>query len=575
MLRSGGDVRPALLKVSYWLVTVTAVALTVGVWFRVAAPSGPSANSEPEIMTAALEPAAAPAPPPSPALAALRRQLPQLAKRGHPDDVAAVRSYYETHALLWITDSGFSPRAKLAMAELRKADDWGLRASDFPSPRLPAGDLSPEAAADAEIKLTLSVLKYARYARGGQISDPSRISEVLDYKPPVRPPRLVLAELAKTDAPDAYLRGLNPKHEQFEKLRQLLIKLRRPEGANVDTTIAYGEKLQSAMPRLQSSSLERPPRQLSAQTAADIDRILVNMERWRWLPVNLGKLYVWNNVPEFLTRVVKDGKIINSDRIVAGQPDWPTPSFSADMRTIVFHPSWGVPDGIKRKELGPLLRNSSSGGLLGLFTGTQSSQAVLEAHKLQVFYHGQQIDPNQVNWSSVNISAYDFRQPPGPTNVLGAIKFLFPNKFDVYMHDTPDRAFFARSFRGLSHGCMRVGDPRRLAEVLLAEDKGWSKEKVASLFAGGTQEVALTTPIPVYNTYFTAMVDYKGNLRSFGDLYDLDARVGRALLGRNVRFETPSYGAEVAAIQQQERRRQTGGSGPPTLVDAISNIFSP
>jgi murein L,D-transpeptidase YcbB/YkuD len=126
-------------------------------------------------------------------------------------------------------------------------------------------------------------------------------------------------------------------------------------------------------------------------------RILVNMERWRWLPAELGEFHVWNNVPEFLTRVVKKGETIHSDRIVAGQPDWPTPAFSADMTMIVFHPSWGVPDGIKRKELWPLLRNSSAGGLVGLFTGAPSSRAVLERHKLEAYHQGRPIDPNQVD----------------------------------------------------------------------------------------------------------------------------------------------------------------------------------
>jgi murein L,D-transpeptidase YcbB/YkuD len=144
------------------------------------------------------------------------------------------------------------------------------------------------------------------------------------------------------------------------------------------------------------------------------------------------------------------------------------------------------------------------------------------------------------------------------------------------MHDTPERDLFARSFRGLSHGCMRVGDPRRLAEVLLAEDKGWSAEKVASLFGGGSREVALTSHIPVHVTYFTAMVDYQGGLRTFGDLYGLDARVGAALLGRKVRFETPRYDAQAIAGSEQDRQpRQRQASGAPSIADAIADIFSP
>jgi len=562
---------------SWFLTIVTTVGLLAVAWFSLLhGKSDMSATQVADLTTGALQSTEQAAPvPPSAALVAVRKGLPAFSGGANRDDLAAAAAFYGGHTgpLLWLTESGLSDKARAVIGEIRKADDWGLRARDFTLPTLPPGELSPEAAAAAEIRLTLAVLKYARYARGGRIRDPSRISKLLDRTPPVRPPKRVLADIAVADVPDSYLRGLHPKHEQFQKLRQLLLKLRKPGG---DNEIAYGESLQAAVAHLPTSAAQQsPPRPMRAKTAAEIDRILVNMERWRWMPVDLGTLYVWNNVPEFLTRVVKNGKIINSDRIVAGQPEWPTPSFSADMKTIVFHPSWGVPDGIKRKELGPLLRNSSSGGLIGLFTGAQSSRAVLEAHKLQAYYKGRPIDPNEVDWSNVNISAYDFRQPPGPTNVLGAVKFLFPNKHDVYMHDTPDRSLFSRDFRGLSHGCMRVGEPRRLAEVLLAEDKGWSKEKVQGLFRGGTQDVQLDTHIPVHNTYFTAMVDYEGNLRTFGDLYGLDARVGKALLGRKARFKTRSYDNEVAAVQQEQRRRQPRQTGTPTLADAISDIFSP
>lgn len=585
--------RPALLKTVYWAVGATAVALVAGVWFRLIGAIVPAQINPAE--TAALQEPAEPDKPaytaPSAGVLALRQRLSEFSKRANASDIAAIRDFYteRTGPLVWVTPDGFSAKAKAAIAELKAAGDWGLDAGDYEVPRLPLGTLSPEAGAEIEIKLSLALLKYARQAHSGRIANPARVSKLFDVDPPRVAPKAVLAALVAADAPDVYLRSLHPQHEQFQKLHELLVKLRRKLNLGKTDELAYGTQLQDAVPQLQTSSVSvpepAPARRGSAspehaRIEADIDRILVNMERWRWLARDLGTVYVWNNVPEFMTRVWKNGKIINSDRIVAGQPDWPTPIFSADMKTIVFHPSWGVPDGIKRKELAPLLRRSSSGGLMSLFTGAPSAQAVLDGHKLQVYYRGRQIDPNQVNWSSADIGAYDFRQPPGPTNVLGTVKFLFPNKHDVYMHDTPDRSLFARDFRGLSHGCMRVGDPRRLAAVLLGEDKGWPKDKVDAMFRAGTQEVALSSRIPVHNTYFTAMVDYQGNLRSFGDLYALDPRLGRALLGREVRFATPSYAGEIAAAQQEERRKQqrsrpSSSGGASTLADAISDIFSP
>jgi murein L,D-transpeptidase YcbB/YkuD len=495
---------------------------------------------------------------PTPAEAALRRNLSELAGRpniapAHAEDLADATAFYSAHSgLLWVTESGISERGNSVIGEIRRAGDWGLRARDFALPQLPAGAISPEAAAAAEIAVTFAVLKYARHARGGRLGDLSGISKLLDYKPPVRRAGDILADIAASAAPDAYLRSLHPRHEQFEALRRLLLKL---GGSDATARIESGRE-----------SVDRSVR---------LGRILVNMERWRWLPADLGEFHVWNNVPEFLTRVVRKGETIHSDRVVAGQPDWATPAFSADLKTIVFHPSWGVPDGIKRKELLPRLRDSSQGDLIGFFTGTQSSRAVLEQQKLQVFHQGRPIDPDQVDWSSANIGAYEFRQPPGPTNVLGSIKFMFPNKHDVYMHDTPasERDLFAKSFRGLSHGCMRVADPLRLAAALLARDKGWSEQQVASLLNGGTREVEIATRIPVHMTYFTAMVDRRGNLQTFADLYGLDTRMGAILFGAKVPFVTPRYDDEIRAMRA--RSRPAGLSGVPTLADAITNLFSP
>ncbi len=524
----------------------------------------------------------------------LRKMLPTLGGRANADDLAAMTGFYgkQTGPLIWVTESGISDKARAVIAEVRRADDWGLRSSDFNIPQLAAAETSPEAGAEAEIKLTLSVLKYARYARGGRIRDPSRVSKVLDHTPPTYPPARVLNDLAATDAPDAYLRALHPKHEQFERLRQQLLKLRGGKGskeqleqlAGDEKEIVYGSKLQGVVPQLQRANswdpdvnIESARADLGASPALQgesvdsaIDRILINMERWRWVPSEFGEFYVWDNVPEFLTRIVKGNKVIHTDAIIVGQPSWPTPRFSADMKTIVFRPSWGVPDGIKTKELGPLLRKSSGGGLFGIFGGGYSAQAVLDAYDLRAYVGGRQIDANSVDWANADIRRYSFQQPPGPKNVLGDVKFMFPNSHDVYMHDTPERNLFSKSYRALSHGCMRVHEPRRLAEILLAEDKGWSAAKVQSMFASGG-EVVLDKHSPVHITYFTARVDDNGKLQTYGDFYGLDSRVGAALFGRKVRFETPRYEDEPVASRQQGKPTPA----PQNLADLISDLFSP
>jgi murein L,D-transpeptidase YcbB/YkuD len=576
-------------------------------------------------------------PSPDPILVRIREKLSVLGRRVREGDVTALYEYYGDpgSSALWVTTSGLTDKGRAAIKEIRKADDWGLRASAFELPVVNGSDVSPDATADAEVKLALAVLKYARHARGGRVN-PTHISKIIDRKPPLLAPSVVLTEIAASDAPGDYLQSLHPKHGQFHKLRAVLLKLRggeetepRPKvdpALNVrippgrllrsgveDAQVAllrkrlkvpavdpsqenvFDEEVREAVIAFQRSKRLQPDGLVGNGTRArlngrrapvvdrtpgkQIQRILINMERWRWLPEDLGEFYVWDNVPEFLTRIVKNDKIIHTDKIVAGQPSWPTPSFSADMKTIVFHPSWGVPAGIKRKELLPLLRKSSGGGFL-FFGGGYTSQAVLDAHDLRVSYNGKPINPNSVDWNSVNINAFSFTQPPGPKNVLGTVKFMFPNKHSVYMHDTPEKELFARSFRGESHGCMRVAQPRRLAEILLAQDKGWSAARVRSMFSGYSRDVRLDTPIPVHITYMTARVDENGRLRTYGDLYGMDSRVGSALLGRPVRFGTPRYeaGPSAGSSGQPVRpraRKKKQKQAPATLADAIQNLFAP
>jgi L,D-transpeptidase YcbB len=611
-------------------------------------PNSTAALPDPASGTPAASAPAQVVPPADPVVASIRAKLPTLGQKSNADEVAALTSYYGeiTGTPIWASTSGLTDKGKAVVAEISRAENWGLPASAFDVPHAVSGTLTAEAAADTEIQVAFAALKYARYARGGRIN-PANISQLMDQQPTLIPPKTVLTEIAAAEKPDAYLTSLHPKHAQFEALRQMLIKLRggevkeeaappedpalsvqlpmgrviRPGGSDPQVTLlrqrlkvpaadpvaenVYDETLAEAVRQFQQSKGLRPdgivgngtrqvlnggpkPVAVSQTNDSKIERILINMERWRWLPVDMGDFHVWDNVPEFLTRVVKNGNVVHTDEIIVGQPSWPTPVFSADMKTVVFRPSWGVPDGIKSKELAPLLRKSSGGaGFFGIFGGGYSAQAVLDAYDLKAYANGRQVDPNSVDWSSVDIRRFSFQQPPGPKNVLGDVKFLFPNSHDVYMHDTPERNLFGKSFRALSHGCMRVHEPRRLAEVLLAEDKGWSSEKVQSMFSSGG-EVALAKHIPVHVTYMTARVDENGKLQTYGDFYGLDSRTAAALTGKSIRFEQPAYADDVVASgdpedgfsqqsqsPQQQRRKKKQAQGPANLADAISGLFSP
>jgi L,D-transpeptidase YcbB len=280
-------------------------------------------------------------------------------------------------------------------------------------------------------------------------------------------------------------------------------------------------------------------------------RILVNMERWRWMPDNLGDFYVWDSVPEQYTRVFDHGKMVLQEKIVVGKPDTPTPSFSAPMEFITFNPEWSVPEGIKVNEIAPKLRSSTGksegggespffmfgGGESGGSSGS-SSDILERLGGLRVSLNGKPVNPDSVNWSNVDIRRYQFTQGAGGKNVLGVVKFRFPNKFDVYMHDTPDRNLFGDGMRAFSHGCMRTQNPVRLAEVLLAHDKGMSTAQIQQMVASGeTNEIQLRNHIPVHIAYFTAEVDDKGQVRTYPDIYRLDGKVASALRGHQVQFD--------------------------------------
>ena len=202
----------------------------------------------------------------------------------------------------------------------------------------------------------------------------------------------------------------------------------------------------------------------------------------------LGTLYVQDNVPEFMLYVVKNGKTIHSDKIAVGELRYATPIFSADMQTIVFNPEWTAPPSVVREDLLPNLR---SGGWFG-------GSSILRQHGLQVKYNGRTVDPGSINWNSVNTANIAFTQPPGPRNVLGKVKFLYPNKHVVYMHDTIRRDLFKPTMRAIGHNCIRMEKPSRLAEVLLTEDKGWDAKKITDLLRKGADEVVIIGPSGSY-----------------------------------------------------------------------------
>ncbi|MBI4725041.1 MAG: L,D-transpeptidase family protein, partial [Rhodomicrobium sp.] len=301
-------------------------------------------------------------------------------------------------------------------------------------------------------------------------------------------PETILEGVTAAAQPDAYLRGLNPPHPQFEMLRQQYLTLVRR----------------------------------NKQKSAEAKRLLANMEEWRWMPIDMGRLYVWNNIPDFTQRVVKNGAVIRKVRIVAGETGKQTPVFSRRMREIVLKPTWKVPDSIKVRELWPSLLR---GG------------ALMREWSLEVrTKDGQPLDWREINWAKADIRKYDVIQLNGPKSVMGEVKFSFPNQHTVFMHDTleRDKWMFKSAQRTYSHGCMRVADPIGLAEIVLREDKGWDSARVTETLNAGpsNNEIALDRKIPVHMTYFTVLAGRDGKLYRFPDVYGHERRITLALEGK-------------------------------------------
>jgi murein L,D-transpeptidase YcbB/YkuD len=381
----------------------------------------------------------------------------------------------------------------------------------------------------------------------------------------------VIESISIRSDPAAYLRSFQPDQPQFEALRQALIVarggkveddiVRLPDGPMLKLGVEH-EQVALLRKRLQVPAGDAGKENLFDDDVAEdvkhyqqthgsyadgvvgpgtrrllngqhkqaagpgrIKLILVNMERWRWLPHDLGPYYVNTNIPEFMLRVVEDGKPLFTTRVVVGKANTQTPIFSNEMQTIVFGPYWNMPNSIKTEEIRPYIREEG-----GWFGGGGWNTAVLKRHGLRINVGGREVDPSRIDWNRIDIRSLNIYQPPGPGNVLGNVKFLFPNKHDVYMHDTPQKFLFARPVRAESHGCMRVQNPDQLALTLLKRDQSWSSARVASAMVNSyDHQIPLRQKVPVYVTYFTLKANEDGSLSSFGDLYGHDARIAAAL----------------------------------------------
>jgi len=260
-------------------------------------------------------------------------------------------------------------------------------------------------------------------------------------------------------------------------------------------------------------------------------QIMVNMERWRWLPRDLGERHLLVNIANFEIRIFEAGDQVMSMRAIVGRDYRRTPVFTDLMTYLVINPYWNVPNSIAVKDKLPVLKENP--GYLA-----ENNMKVFEGWGADA----PELDPDTIDWEDFTEETFPFRlrQDPGPANALGRIKFMFPNKFNVYLHDTPARALFDQTVRTFSSGCIRIEQPLELAEYLLRADPGWSRPAIlAAIDRSEEQTVRLPEPIRVYILYCTAWVDDDGSVQFRRDIYERDAAVAEALGGLPPKAEEP------------------------------------
>jgi murein L,D-transpeptidase YcbB/YkuD len=480
----------------------------------------------------------------------------------------------------WFVDGRLRPEASELLELLAGLDDEGLRPRDYRVDALAAElerigrrDGEPGAAERLEVGLTWAALLAASHLRHGRLTPDAVGASWQIAREGVDLPA-VLAEALESGRLAATLRRLDPVHPQFagllkalhryreiaaqggwpsvprgpvlqageqgnaERLRALARRLQAegflaeipPElmspsdGDAAPSRLVYSRPLAEAVARFQRTRTLVVDGNLGEATQEELDvpldrrlqQIVLNLERWRWVPDQLGARAVLVNIPGYTLDVEENGRVVESMAVVVGEEGWETPVFSDHIEHVVVNPYWNVPASILRDEVLPAL---------------QADPFYLASHDMEVV-RGETDAAERVSDTLVHAAAeggdYRVRQRPGKTNPLGQLKLMFPNEHNVYLHDTPADHLFAEPDRSASHGCIRVERPIDLAARLLHRS-GWTPERLrATIASGRTDEIPLDQPTPVFLLYFTAAVRPDGALELYEDIYGVDAAHARA-----------------------------------------------
>jgi murein L,D-transpeptidase YcbB/YkuD len=427
----------------------------------------------------------------------------------------------------WVTDK---PTAKAAAAVhvLQSAREHGLNAEDYNAAEIAQlkeaveqvdedAPSHPQQLAELDARITASLLRLGRDVALGR-TRPNQPHWKARRLGPDLPGTLNRA--AREDM-GTWLKAVQPVHPEYEALREALIGLFgqqesgvvRPSLTGTEAIRVFQEHHAIAATGVIDAATRKA---MSVPLEDRIEQVKINLERWRWMPDDLGERHLMVNIPFYHLTAREHGKAVKDIRVVVGKPGNETPIFSGEMETVVFSPYWNIPDSIVEGETAPALAKDPrylARNNMEILRRSDSSGPKL-------------VDPSDVDWDDPEeLRQLAIRQRPGANNALGHVKFLFPNTHNVYLHDTPADALFERPGRAFSHGCVRVEEPEALAKYVLREDSSWTEAQIlAAMNAGEEKHVKLKTTIPVHIVYFTAWVDDKGGLHFQPDVYGYDRK---------------------------------------------------
>ncbi len=485
-----------------------------------------------------------------------------------------------THLPFWIDPSLRLEKAQALAKAIAHAGEEGLAPTDYhlatidnllaavqeqSSTQNPA-PFSPELLADLDLILTDAFLLYGSHLAAGRVN-PETLHTDWKIDPGAVNLLASLNSAVSTGDIDAALASLRPDHSGYTTLRNGLAQLRDLEAANgwpvlddqttlrpgdrtavvgelrhrlvvsgdldpdlpIDDATFFDATLVSAVQQFQRRNGLKVDGivgrdtfgMLNVPVEQRIHQVILNLERWRWLPHDLGDRYIMVNTSDFWLKAVEKGQVELQMRVVVGRPARRSPVFSANMTYLVVNPYWNVPTTIAVEDILPELQKD-------ITYLAQRGIRVLQNWELDA----SEIDPATVDWQAYHANRFPFRlrQDPGPYNALGRIKFMFPNQFAVYLHDTPNRSLFKRVQRDLSSGCIRVESPAALANFVLKGDEHWTPEALAEIIESGeTRTIRIKHPLPVHLLYMTAWADETGVIQFRGDIYGRDQDLAQAL----------------------------------------------